>query len=155
MNFFNAKFILNSCVAASEENKYVISAEIVDNSGAFFATNAKENDIIYLNGSALGQLLLRYKLTKITSASGSILEGEMIWDMEGDPVEVYGGLEGIIGEQVNEFGTSMIPGVFVNSCDESIVSAARSYEQKLLAIHLDGVKEKIKNPTLGYTIVSE
>lgn len=154
MNLFNAKFILNSCVATEENNKYTISAEIVDNSGMFFSSDAKINDIIYLNGSVLGQLLLRYKLTKITSASGSTLEGEMIWDMEGDPIEISGGLEGIIGEQTNEFGTSMITGIFVNSCDESVVSAARSYEQQLLANHLDKVKETIKNPTLGYTIVS-
>ena len=154
MKFFNAKIILNSCLALETPGEYEISANIVDNSGIFFASDSKVGDIIYLNGSPLGELLLRYKVKEIKNNVGSDLSAIITWDMnDEETIEPPTGIDGIIGEAVNEFGTSMISSIFINSCDESVVSAARNYEQKLLSLHLKDVDSKIKYPTLGYSLV--
>lgn len=155
MKLFNAKFILDSCQALETPGEYDITATVVDNSGTFFASDSKEGDIIYFNGLTLGEILLRYKVKTIKSKVGAKLTAVIVWDMEEEAIEPLVGFDGIIGEPINEIGLSMISNIFVNSCDESVISAARNYEQKLLSEHLTAVDDKIKYPTLGYSLIEE
>lgn len=156
MKFFNAKIIINYSSALEAPGEYEISANIIDNSGIFFASDVKVGDIMYLNGSIVGELLLRYKVKEIKEATGSTLSAVVQWDIQDEEAkEPYGSTEGIIGEVINEFGASMIGSIFINSCDESVVSAARSYEQKLISSSLKDINGKIKFPSLGYSLVEE
>lgn len=145
MKYFNAKFILDSATAV--ENGYEISATIVDNTGNYFASDIKANDVVYLNGIAIGELLLRYKIVSVTNATGAVVTGVMAWDIDDvEAVEPFAGMEGIIGESIEGTKLSMIGGIFTNACDETVISAARSYEQKLMTSDV----KSIPKPTIGY-----
>lgn len=157
MKFFNAKFELADVNYLSEPSQFTLSGKVVDNSGMFFATDAKIGDIIYLNGSFLGEVLLRYKIIEITEASGVNLTVNVQWDMPEEVVAPLPYTEGIIGAKIDSSELSMITSIFTNGADELLVSAARSYEQLLMVgetkTNITNVESKIKIPTIGYSIL--
>lgn len=157
MKFFNARFNPTSVDYLSNNNQFTLTGNVIDNTGTYFATDAKVGDIIYLNGSSAGDLILRYKILEINSASGLKLIAKVEWDMEGDIIAPQAAVEGIIGARINNSELSMITNIFTNNSDELLVSAARSYEQSLLvkenSENIASVESKIKIPTLGYSLV--
>ena len=157
MKFFNAKFDTTDVVGLEDNNKFKLTGNIVDNTAKFFATDANVGDIIYINGSAQGELILRYKIVEIISAVELQLVANVQWDMEGNPVIPQISSQGIIGAKIENSQLSMITNVNTNGSDELLVSAARSYEQLLLvkenAKNVATVESKIKIPTLGYSLV--
>lgn len=158
MKFFNAKFNTTNVESIPDTtDKFTLTGNVIDNTSAFNATNAKVGDIIYLNGSFNGDLILRYKITDITSATGLQLVATVQWDMTGDVVTPQPFVDGIIGAKIDNSELSMITNVFTNGSDELLVSAARSYEQSLLVketnASIKATESKIKIPTLGYSLV--
>lgn len=168
-NMLTAKFKLTS-VTELGNNEFTFEGIIIDNTGKYFANDVLVNDIIYLNGTATGDGLLRYKISEITSFEGAVIFGKMKWDMEGVLVCPYDGYEGIIGRYIDKTNTSYITGVFTNDCDESVVSSARSYEQYLISnqisdidsgellmesIHINKVLQKLNLPLLSDTQLNE
>lgn len=157
MKFFNAKFDTTDVVGLEDNTKFKLTGNIVDNTAKFFATDAHVGDIIYINGSAQGELILRYKIVEIVSAEELQLVANVQWDMEGNPVMPQISSQGIIGSKIENSQLSMITNVNTNGSDELLVSAARSYEQLLLvkenSKNIAAVESKIKIPTLGYSLV--
>ena len=157
MKFFNAKFDTTDVVGLEDNTKFKLTGNIVDNTAKFFATDARVGDIIYINGSAQGELILRYKIVEVISAEELQLVANVQWDMEGNPVMPQISSQGIIGSKIENSQLSMITNVNTNGSDELLVSAARSYEQLLLvkenSKNIAAVESKIKIPTLGYSLV--
>lgn len=151
MKFFNAKFEPTAVEPLSENNKFNVTGNVIDNTGMFTAADVKVNDIVYLNGSYMGELLLRYKVLEITRAVGTELVAKMQWDMVEEPIAPQESAEGIIGQRINNSELSMITNVNTNATDELLVSAARSYEQSLMTAQAKAIESKIKIPTIGYS----
>lgn len=159
MKFFNAKFNTTNVDYLLDNTEFTITGDIVDNTATFFASDAKVGDIIYLNGSFRGDLILRYTIVEIKSTSELTLVARIKWDMDGDPIPPQTSAEGIIGSRITNSGLSMITNVNTNGSDELLVSAARSYEQSLLikenAKNIEEIESKIKFPTLGYSLLQQ
>lgn len=159
MKFFNAKFNTTNVESLSDNtNKFRLTGDIIDNTASFTAMSAEVGDIIYLDGSSVDDLILRYKITEITSQTNLQLVAIVQWDMDGNAVEPPL-VEGIIGAKIDNSKLSMITNVFTNGSNELLVSAARSYEQSLLVketgASIKATESKIKIPTLGYSLVQQ
>ena len=70
MNYFNGRFDVEDG-GYHDETHYRIVGGFVDNSGTYFATDAKVGDIIYLDGSPIGVPLLRYKIAEVKYGRGN------------------------------------------------------------------------------------
>lgn len=158
MNYFNGRFDVEDG-GYHDETHYRLLGKVVDNSGTYFAYNAKVGDIIYLDGSPIGVPLLRYKIAEVNydETSGATLSVLVTWDMvEGiEPQEPFGGLEGIIGALHSNGITANITPQAYNNANELLIANANSYQSMLLGLNsgngdgtspdLTDVNKRIKN----------
>ena len=134
MNYFNGRFDITDG-GYHDESHYKIVGTVIDNSGTYFASDAKVGDIIYADGTGTGVTLLRYKITEVLpETSGADLSVLVKWDMiEGiDAQEPFGGMEAIIGSIHKNNLTANITPQSYNSANELLIANANSYQNMLL-----------------------
>lgn len=155
MNLFDGKFdLVDSCYV--DENTYKIQGNYTDNTGAYSSYDVQVGDIIYVDGSMVGAGLLRYKISELHFEEfyDAIISATVKWDMiEGiDPVEPFGGMEGIIGAIHSNGLTANITNLTTNGANEIVINKAQSYQTMLLGNNksnselpdLTDINEKIK-----------
>ena len=155
MNLFDGKFILEDGYD-NGNGGYKIMGSYTDNTGTYYTTDAQVGDIIYLDGSFAGSVLLRYKITELFHDEyyDSVISATVEWDMESDPVEPFAGMEGIIGALHTNGLTANITASSTNGASEVVIAKAHSYQAMLLGMNSGGggtppdlseVNKKIKN----------
>lgn len=141
MNLFDGRFDLVDGYSV-EDQLYKIQGSFTDNTGNFTSYDAQVGDIIYLDGSWVGTGLLRYKIVELhfDEYYDSVISATARWDMvEGiEPIEPFGGMEGIIGALHSNGLTANITTSGVNSANEVLVSKANSYQSMLLGMNAGG-----------------
>ena len=138
MNLFDGKFDLVDGYYV-EENTYKIQGNYTDNTGTYSSYDVQVGDIIYVDGSMVGAGLLRYKITELHLEEfyDAIISATVKWDMiEGiDPVEPFGGMEGIIGAIHSNGLTANITNLATNGANEIVINKAQSYQTMLLGLN--------------------
>lgn len=155
MNLFDGKFdLVDGCYV--DENTYKIQGNYTDNTGRYSSYDVQVGDIIYVDGSMVGAGLLRYKISELHFEEfyDAIISATVKWDMiEGiDPVEPFGGMEGIIGAIHSNGLTANITNLTTNGANEIVINKAQSYQTMLLGNNksnselpdLTDINEKIK-----------
>lgn len=141
MNLFDGKFDLVDGYTV-DTNMYKIQGSYVDNTGTYSSYDVQVGDIIYVDGSFVGVPLLRYKITELHLEEfyDAVISATVKWDMvEGiEPVEPFGGMEGIIGALHSNGLTANITAYAINGANEIVVSRAQSYQSMLLGLNSGG-----------------
>lgn len=140
MNYFNGRFDIMEASYHDDTHLKMVGT-IVDNTGVYFASDAKVGDIIYVDGAYVGLSLLRYKITEINTneTSGADLSAIVEWDMPvGDCVEPFAGMDAIIGGLHSNGLTATITPKDYNSANEILVANANSYQSMLLGNNSGG-----------------
>ena len=138
MNLFDGKFDLIDGYYV-DENTYKIQGNYTDNTGTYSLYDCQVGDIIYLDGSFVGVGLLRYKISELHQDEyyDSVISATVKWDMiEGiEPVEPFGGMEGIIGAVHSNGLTANITSYATNGANEIVINKAQSYQTMLLGMN--------------------
>ena len=126
-NLFNAKIDILSYDIINDK-EWSIKSRITDNTGNFVANNAQIGDIIYIDDS-MGNMVLRYKVTAITLASGSKFYADIIWDEENEiPIEPLIGFEALIGSASKNLGLASLTSSTNNNISEAFITKIKNYE---------------------------
>ena len=143
MRLFSAKLDILSCFEVEPTSKllepriYQIEANVIENTGLYFASDVQVGDIVYVYGIPYGYDVLRYQVSKIISSSGIKLIAQLTWDMpyaDFDPLEPLG--DAIIGARHMSSQTSNIVDVSINLANEKLVADARNYQQILTNVNI-------------------
>jgi len=143
MKAFSAKMNVVSSKSI-ENNQWIITADIVDNTGNFFARDVKVNDIIYMDGSAVGCDIFRYVVKEVIKLISNVqVEIKIEWETKNEiPFEPITGLPIIIGEPT-EIGLITMPSMSLNSLDESFINAINNFENKYIISNFAPLKSPI------------
>lgn len=141
MNLFDGKFDLIDGYYV-EENTYKVQGNYTDNTGTYSSYDVQVGDIIYVDGSMVGAGLLRYKISELHFEEfyDAIISATVKWDMiEGiEPIEPFGGMEGIIGALHSNGLTANITNLTTNGANEIVINKAQSYQTMLLGMNSGG-----------------
>ena len=154
MKVFNAKLDITN-VQRLIKGVYKITAEVIDNTGNFLATNVRLSDLIYLD-ERNSNSLYRYEVVKIYSETkGKTLVADIEWDIPNEePMTPVTGRDCIIGRQHPKGHTIAMPSSQMNNASESLQTAVRNYEQNLLITDINNRELTLSNPTEDGQVLS-
>lgn len=120
MKPFSAKFVIISAISYTLDTWNVI-ADIVDNTGVFYAVDAQIGDIVYCKGTSLK----KFSITEISAVSGARFLGKLA-SLDTIPVAPSITDTASIGAVVN--GMYTMPDGTVQGIDATFITAVKAVE---------------------------
>ena len=133
MKQFRARFDLYK-INTIDSKSWDIYAFIIDNTANYYANDVCINDIIYIDSTILGSTVIRYKVTFIdqNNTIGTQLHANIIWDMEGTPIEPLIGFDGVIGNSTDGIKIDVLPSSSINMLNDELIDNIRDYENEVI-----------------------
>ena len=160
MNVFNAAFyILSSTPVVGDTSKWDITANLIDNTGAYSPFDAKVGSVIYNDNTLLGMVAVRFKVTAIDpSTDFMVLKCTIQWDMlEPQPsewavtdypnIDANSNTISLIGD-TDDIGTIAVTSMSINLLPEYFIAAVRNTESFRLSKYLSLSNPSIKTGTV-------
>jgi predicted transcriptional regulator len=132
MAMFNGRLNIQS-YELIDIGKFNLVANLSDNFGIFYATDATIGNIIYIDASGFGLGILRYKVIDIDSVKTDfgLLYCTIQWDLSTEPVKPISGTDCFIG--YNGPGGTTIPSYAAQSFTEGFISLVINMEADIIA----------------------
>lgn len=128
MNLFSAKFNLVSVISYTLDT-WSVTADVVDNLGLFYASDAKVNDIVYSDGTDLNLGVRKFRVSEISAAVGARLTCKLTC-LDSTPATPILGRDAIIGTTQN--GVFIMPSRAVQGVSEAFTNYVRNVENIII-----------------------
>lgn len=124
MNLFSAKFSLVSVISYTLDT-WSVTADVIDNMGLFYASDASVNDIVYCDGTDQNLGVRKFRVSEISAAVGARLTCKLTC-LDSVAAAPIMGRDAIIGTTVN--GIFIMPGRAVQGLNDTFISYVRNVE---------------------------